>query len=94
MNKKEFLEKWGYQSAAGYGSALVDCRNKLEEDLNELIKSTREDVMTIINKCSDVQNAEDQLKLLTISLRFWEDGETVDDAVAIAAEFISKAETK
>lgn len=46
MNKKEFLEKWGYRPAIGYGSALFDCRNKLEEDLNELLKSS---IMYVIN---------------------------------------------
>lgn len=40
MNKKEFLEKWGYQSGIGYGRALFDCKNQLEKDLDDLLKSS------------------------------------------------------
>lgn len=40
MNKQEFLEKWGYQSGIGYGHTLFDCKNQLEKDLDDLLKSS------------------------------------------------------
>lgn len=33
MTKEEFLEKWGYKTAKGYGQALFDCKAELEKDL-------------------------------------------------------------
>jgi len=38
MTKEEFANKWGYQPAKGFGSALFDCREQLLADLNEVIK--------------------------------------------------------
>ncbi len=40
MNKQEFLEKWGYQIGNGYGQALFDCKQQLEKDIDELLKSS------------------------------------------------------
>jgi len=37
MTREEFAEKWGYQSAIGYGSAQFDCKESLLKDLDVLI---------------------------------------------------------
>lgn len=75
MNKKEFLEKWGYQPATGYGSALFDCRNRLEEDLNELLKSS---TMYVIN---DAKGKVDGVALSEqVAISYIEDwNKTVED---------------
>lgn len=57
--------------------------------MEEIIAKTKEEAIQIIVKCSDVQDVEVQLKLLTLSLRYWEDGESVENSVALAAAFLA-----
>lgn len=47
MTKDELINKWGYQTAVGYGPALFDVRDNLRKDVDELLKSyyTKEQIL-------------------------------------------------
>ena len=37
MTRQDFANRWGFQPAKGYGSALFDCRESLLKDLDAVI---------------------------------------------------------
>ena len=37
MTEQDFANRWGFQPAKGYGSALFDCRENLLKDLDAVI---------------------------------------------------------
>ena len=53
----------------------------------------KEQALYILSKCR-AMTAEDELKMISLSLRYWEDGHPPDVSVAMAAEFILNKETK